>query len=108
MMKTDDNGLIEDLIVTGFHSILVDDLGEYDEKVKGIMGYHQKIDDKYLLPSCMSNDFVKLEDNNIYTYYHLTLENDGDDSKRFGIWANGILTETTCKNDFLRNNFTLL
>ena len=31
MEKTETNGLIEDLIVTGGHSILVDDLGEQKE-----------------------------------------------------------------------------
>lgn len=43
--------------------------------------------------------FIKLEDKNLYTYYHFVLEcdeNEGD--KRFGIWANGILSETTPRN----------
>ena len=46
MEKTDSNGLIEDLIVTGGHSILVDDLGEYKEENEKLLGT-QIIDNKY-------------------------------------------------------------
>jgi hypothetical protein len=50
MKKNDNNGLIEDLIVTGGHSILVDDLLEYKEKNDEMFGgKSQMIDDKYLL-----------------------------------------------------------
>ena len=45
----------------------------------------------------MSKDFIKMENNNTYTYYHLVLENEGDNDLRFGIWANGVLTETPSK-----------
>ena len=99
MVKTDKNCLLEDLIITGGHSILVDDpilLG----KTKKI----HKVDDKYLLLSSISKDFIKLTNNNLYTYWHLTLESD-DDNQRFGIWANGLLTETTYKNSFIKHNF---
>ena len=103
MEKTAENGLIEDLIVTGGHSILVDDLGDHKEKNDKIFGSTLMIDDKYLLLSAVSNDFKKIENVNLYTYYHFTLENDGDDDERFGVWANGILTETPSKNYFTKN-----
>jgi hypothetical protein len=35
-----------------------------------------------------------MQDQDMYTYYHLLLENNDDVEERFGIWANGILTET--------------
>jgi hypothetical protein len=35
-----------------------------------------------------------MQDTNLYNYYHLLLENNDDEEERFGIWANGILTET--------------
>jgi hypothetical protein len=38
-----------------------------------------------------------------YTYYHFYLENDGDKSKKYGIWANGILSETTFESDFVKH-----
>ena len=106
MEKTAENGLIEDLIITGGHSILVDDLEIYKEKNDKIFGSTLMVDDKYLLLSAVSNDFKKIENVNLYTYYHFTLENDGDDDKRFGVWANGILTETPSKNYFTKNFIT--
>jgi hypothetical protein len=108
MEKTDENGLIEDLIVTGGHSILVDDLGNYKEKNDELFGGIHKIDDKYLLLASVSNDFIKLETTNVYTYYHFILENNGNDDERFGIWANGILTETPSKNQFINHKYTLM
>lgn len=108
MEKTEENGLLEDLIVTGGHSILVDELGEYKQENDNIFGETPKIDGKHLLLSCVSKDFVKLEDNNLYTYYHFILENNGNDEQRFGVWANGILTETPCKNLFCEHELVLL
>jgi alpha-tubulin suppressor-like RCC1 family protein len=99
MKKTDDNGLIEDLILTGGHSILVDNLGEYKKKDIDENTYI-KIVDKFLLLSAVSLDFTKLEDNNMYTYYNFVLENNGNDDERFGVWASGILVESTSKNEF--------
>ena len=94
MKKT--KNMTNDLIVTGGHSILVDKLSEED-KIKQKKYWGEKeylINDKYLLLSAASNKFKKIEDNKLYMYYHLTLENDSDVKRRFGIWANGILTET--------------
>jgi len=108
MEKTDDTGLIEDLIVTGGHSILVDDLGVLKEENDKIFGSTPMIDDKYLLLSAVSKDFKKLENTNLYTYYHFILENNGNDDERFGVWANGILTETPSKNQFNNHKYTLL
>ena len=103
MKKTESNGLTKDLIVTGGHSILVDDLGELKEINDQMFGGNTpKIDDKYLLLSSVSPDFLQLENHYIYTWYHFTLENDGDDDRRFGVWANGILTETPSKNFFMQ------
>jgi hypothetical protein len=109
MEKTKQNGLIEDLVVTGGHAILVDDLGEYKEANKRAFGSNvPKIDDKYLLLAGISKDFVRIKDNNVYTYYHLSLVNHGNDDQRFGIWANGILTETLSKNQFMEGKYNLL
>jgi hypothetical protein len=107
MEKTDDNGLIEDLIITGAHSILVDKLSEYQEEYIKSIGDRLKIDDKYLLLSCTSPDFKKIEDNNIYTYYHFTLE-DADENKQYGVYANGILTESQSRKDFISHKFRLV
>jgi hypothetical protein len=55
-----------------------------------------------------SKDFIQLNNSNVYTYYHFILENDGNDDECFGIWANGILTETPSKNVFINHKYTLL
>jgi hypothetical protein len=102
MEKTEENNLIEDLIVTGGHSILVDDLGDNKEENDRLFnGETLKIDDKYLLLAAVSNDFIKLQNNDEYTYYHFILENNGNDNDRYGVWANGILSETPSKNFFM-------
>jgi hypothetical protein len=79
----------------------VDDLGEYHaENEVRFKGPTPKIDDKFLLLCFLTKDFTQLIDTNEYTYYHLCLENNGSNNERFGIWANGILTETISKNQF--------
>jgi hypothetical protein len=108
MEKTKENDLIEDLIITGGHAILVDDLGDNKEENDKIFGGKQMIDDKYLLLSCVSKDFKKIENINLYIYYHFILENNGNNEERYGVWANGILTETPNKNFFMGQKFTLL
>jgi alpha-tubulin suppressor-like RCC1 family protein len=109
MIKTEENGLLEDLIVTGGHALLVDDLTTYVDKNKKLFkGETIKIDDKYLLLAAVSDDFIKIENNDLYIYYHLTLENNGDNNERFGIWANGVLTETPSNVQFLNAKYTLL
>ena len=98
MAKTESNGLLEDLIVTGGHSILVDSLSEVELAKYLEMGIphfaNETIDKKHLVLSCVSDDFVPMPDNGCYKYYHLLLENNNDEEERFGIYANGVLTET--------------
>ena len=108
MKKTEENGLTEDIIVTGGHCLLVDDLGEFKEKNDKIFGSTLMIDDKYMLLCGVSTDFVKLENRLPYTYYHFILENNGDDDERFGVWANGMLSETPSKNQFNDHKYTIM
>jgi len=101
MKKTESNGLTQDLMLTGWHSILVDDLGECKEEnelyVTGM------IEDKHLLLSSVSKDFEKVESYESFTIYHFCLENDGDDTRRFGVYSNGILSETPSKEIYTKN-----
>lgn len=103
MQRTDTNGLTDDLIITGGHSILVDDLGINKKRNERIMR-NKMIDDKYLLLASISGDFVKIQESHPFTYYHLVLESD-DPNKQFGIWANGVLSESTCKKDFIAHKY---
>jgi sugar lactone lactonase YvrE len=104
--KTEENELIEDLIITGGHSVLLDKLTNDDILNQIRFRSVMKIDDKFLQLSCNNKHFERIEDENIYTYYHLVLESDSN--KVFGIWANGILTETICESYFLKHRFELL
>ena len=104
LKKSNRKELIDDLLITGYHSILVDDLGDYAEKNNKLFSKIPKIDDKFLLLSSISNEFEKIENTNLYTYYHLVLESENDDDN-FGIWANGILSEATSKNNFIEKKY---
>jgi hypothetical protein len=99
MKKTDENGLIDDLIITGGHSILVDELTkEEHEKTVGMWNIYQ-IDNKYLLMAGISDKFEQIQGKEIFNYYHFSLENNGDPNKYYGVFANGVLTETPSEND---------
>jgi hypothetical protein len=98
MAKTESNGLLEDLIVTGGHSLLVDSISETEQANYDELGLTEwckdTIDGKRLLLSSVSDHFKAIQDTEKYNYYHLLLENNDDEEERFGIWANGVLTET--------------
>jgi hypothetical protein len=110
MIKTNSNGLFEDLIVTGGHGILVDELNDYkEENDKKFNGSTPKIDDKFILLAGVSKDFIILPEGYEFNYYHLVLEEEGhEDDKRYGIWANGILTETPSKKKFLEAHYEMI
>ena len=101
------NNSFEDLIITGGHSILVDELT--DEQKRNELQFRPitKIDDKYLLLSCNSEKFEKINNNDNYTYYHIVLEND-DDNGNYGVWANGVLTESISEKYFLKHEFEIM
>ena len=97
MLKTDDNGLIEDLTLTRNHGILVEKMSE-DEEKKVDKNNLQIIDNLLSIITADSDKFEKVLDTNVYKYYHFALETDGDNDRRFGVWANGILVETPSNN----------
>lgn len=97
--KNDSNDLLADLIVVGGHSILINEVVPpmiYNKN--GDVFPTTMIDDKYLLLCGLSPDFIQLQNQNIYNVYGFCLENDGDNEQRFGVWANGVLVETSSKN----------
>ena len=102
MKKYKDINLIDDLYLIGGHSILVDTVSEYErEKIINIcFGMELFIDDKQLLPVAFSKQFDQIKERKYFTYYQFTIENDGNNDQRFGVWANGILVETPSVNQF--------
>ena len=92
----------EDLIVTGGHSIMEDELPEkvlemYEMNNWFDGGKDSMIDGKYMVLACLSDKFEKVMTKKKFQIYHFALENDGEDTKRYLVWANHVLTETPSK-----------
>jgi len=116
MKKNDKNGLLEDLYVTGSHALLKDELSEREQKkmdrlltnFKNI-NYERKIDDKYKLLSCFDKRFIEYNEEGYYNIYHIVLEDNDGVFKNYGIYANGILAESTMEDTLRKmNNFDLI
>jgi hypothetical protein len=89
--------IFEDLIITGCHSILVDEFKEDEkEKTSDVLGNIYITDDKYRLPACVDKKAKSYEKNGLFTIYHIALENDNY-YMNYGIYANGLLVETCSK-----------
>ena len=101
--------VFEDLIITGCHSILVDNFeeGQRDKTIE-INGDAYVTNGKYRLPACVDSRAKPYEKEGNFTIYHIALEND-DYYTNYGIYANGLLVETTSKR-YLKelSNMTLL
>jgi surface protein len=102
--------VFEDLIITGCHSVLVNDFVNEEQRNKTIEinGQIYITDDKYRLPVCADLCASVYETPGTYTIYHLALEND-DYYMNYGIYANGLLVET-CSKRYLKelSNMTLI
>jgi len=94
--------IFEDLVITGCHSILVDDFVDESQRQKTIdtLGKIYVTDNKYRLPACVDERAKVYEPPGKYTIYHLALEND-DYYMNYGIYANGLHVET-CSKRYLR------
>jgi hypothetical protein len=87
--------LNEDLYLTGFHSILVDNISEEQiQKTKEILKDIYITDDKYRLLTCIDSRSEKIKEEKEYTIYHFALENN-DYYMNYGVYANGLLVESS-------------
>jgi hypothetical protein len=112
MRKTENNGLIEDLYVTGSHALLKDELSEKEEKKMNKLisefkeiKYDKKIDDKYKLLACFDKRFEEYNEEGYYHIYHIVLEDDEGIYRNYGIYANGILAESTMEDTLFKMNY---
>ena len=100
LYKHKENGVI----ITGGHSILVDELTE-QEKINNLKqcGFNKTIEDKKLLLACSSDKFKKIDDCcKEYQLYHFSLETD-DPKEHFGVYiTDGILSESCPKDALLK------
>ena len=54
-----------------------------------------KIDDKYKLLACFDKYFKEYNEENYYNIYQIVLDNDDNVVRNYGIYANGLLVEST-------------
>jgi hypothetical protein len=94
--------IIEDLIITGCHSILVDKFSSPEERQKtiDINGDTYVTDRKYRLPAAADKRVKVYEIPGNYMIYHVALENP-DYYMNYGIYANGLFVET-CSKRYLK------
>jgi len=99
--------VFDDLIITGCHSILVDELTE-DQIIEStkVNGKVYITEGKYRLPACVDERTSVFEHQGMYTIYHLALENE-DPTMNYGIYANGLLVES-CSIRFMKDLSMLL
>ena len=102
--------IFEPLVITGCHSILVDNFHSEKQKetVVKVVGDTYVTDNKYRLPAFADLRASVYETPGNYTIYHLALDND-DYYMNYGIYANGLLVET-CSKRYLKeiSNMTLI
>uniref|UniRef100_A0A6C0DJ44 Hedgehog/Intein (Hint) domain-containing protein n=1 Tax=viral metagenome TaxID=1070528 RepID=A0A6C0DJ44_9ZZZZ len=99
--------LLEELILTGGHSILVDNL---DETLKTqinniIIEDEQMIDNKYRLLAYIDEKSKVYENKGNHIIYHFALE--GDYYKNYGVYANGLLLEA-CSQFYLKGEKNMI
>ena len=91
----------EDLIITGSHSILVDEFKQgYKEKTRELLGDIFITDNKYRLPACIDDRSNPYNKEGTFTIYHIALEHN-DIFCNYGIYANGLLVES-CSKRYLK------
>jgi hypothetical protein len=100
--------LIDDLIITGNHSILLN-LRQIKHNRKYIMylGRFGQIGNLYKVPAYTDSRTQIYDKEGVYKVYHLALENNKDDMYN-AIYANGLLVESTSKKDLIKNNMYLI
>lgn len=92
---------MDDLILTGCHCILVDELSDAEKALT--MDLYDTIlitDDKYRLSACFDDRALPYEVKGTYNIWHLALDHD-DYYMNYGIYAHGLLVETCSQRSIL-------
>ena len=101
--------LTEDLIITGCHSILIDEdlTKEQYEKTMELMGKVCVTEDRYRLMACIDERAEPYEVEGLHTIWHFSLQHHFEDMN-YGVYANGtLMVETASKNGMTKyNDFT--
>jgi hypothetical protein len=93
--------LTEDLVITGHHSILVEELTEAQAAgIKEQFGNFYVTNGYYRLPACVDERAIPLETEGLFTIWHLALDHEIY-TYNYGIYANGLLVES-CSKRYLK------
>uniref|UniRef100_A0A6C0I8B1 Hedgehog/Intein (Hint) domain-containing protein n=1 Tax=viral metagenome TaxID=1070528 RepID=A0A6C0I8B1_9ZZZZ len=94
--------MTDDLVVTGGHGILEKMPQNHIVLTDQDWFFNNKkysvIDGMYVSRAAFNYKFKKIESNDFFEYYHIALKSNSKWS-RYGIWANGVLSESTFKHD---------
>ncbi|ARF09907.1 hint domain protein [Indivirus ILV1] len=99
--------LLNDLVITGGHSILVDSLTqEQHAKLIDLYGEVWFTDDKYRLLTIVNENAKKYNEQGFFNIWHLCLSND-DYYGNYGIYANGLLVES-CSEAYMEKFMNII
>lgn len=97
--------LLEDLYITGSHSVLVDTLTPSEkEDIRHEFGKIFVTEDKYRLMACVDKRARPWSQPGSFKIFHFALE-DENKYRNFGVYANGLLVETTFKMMFEKRQY---
>jgi len=89
--------LFENLVITGGHSLLVDNLTQQErDQTVSQLGNIFVTENKYRLLACIDEKTIPYPNEGTFDIYHICLENEHDQGN-YGIYANGLLVESCCK-----------
>jgi hypothetical protein len=89
--------ITEDLIITGCHSILTNHVTVEQRKLtEELMGNVYVTENHYRLPACVDDRAEPYTVGGLHNIWHIALEH-SDYYMNYGIYANGLLVETTSK-----------
>jgi hypothetical protein len=84
-----------EMIVTGGHSILVDELSDAAVAGQKTLGFDQSIGDKKLQLACFDPRFERLYTRKVISMCHVVLEHDNQPGRHYGVYVdNGLISET--------------
>jgi hypothetical protein len=94
------------VIVTGKHGILVDDVTAEELNKAKVCGVSiRSIKDKKVVPACASNQFEIITEDKLFELWHFVLENNNI-HKNYGIYiTDGILSESCSEEAFNNSSF---
>lgn len=95
--------LTDDLVITGGDYTLVDSLTpEQNERTIRLSGLQSLTEGKQRLMTCLDSRAQELPEEGNYTIWYIVLENVYR-LKNYGIYANGLLVESTSKDSFSKD-----